>query len=93
MNVFISIVPSSAFSVTSLTALPRPMGWPPTLKMLTIASSMNKTKAKTGIRIGTKGDGCLMVSLGSSVRRDLVVLLLGLYGSIGAGFACIAIMI
>lgn len=90
---FISIVPSSAFSVASLNALLRPVEWPLTLKTFTIASLMNKTMAKTGIRMGTKGDGCLMVSVWSLVLRDLVVLLTGLYGSTGTGLAYIAMMI
>ena len=93
LNVFISIVPSSAFSVASLNALLRPVEWPLTLKTFTIASLMNKTMPKTGIRMGTKGEGCLMLSVWSLSLRDLVVLLIGLYGSTGIGLAYIAMII
>jgi len=57
--------PSSALSGASLNALCRKfrLGFPPTLRTFTITSFNQTTRAKTGRRIGIKGEGCLMVSL------------------------------
>ncbi len=65
---------------------------------LTIASLICNTSAKTGMRMGIKGDGWRIVELalesegGCSAFEDDGVEGRGLYGSIGYGRACIAII-
>jgi len=99
LNVLSSIwpAPPSALSLASLNArllaaaLCLTTGLPAmTFNTLTIASFSHITKAKIGMRMGTKGEGCRTISL--SPGREAGSGGMGLYGSAGTGLACIAMI-